>query len=132
MALDRVLCCVNSKVWIPDAFLTTIVGDCDRGKFSITRPFTYPCMLMANGNLYIEDHEGMEIPSKDVELEQVRCATCGSRVEVREIDVKAILDKLRDREIVMKERHRQRESQKVDKTQKPPTGAQPQLPDAPQ
>ncbi len=128
MALDRVLCCVNSKVWIPDAFLTTIVGDCDRGKFNITRPFTYPCMLMANGNLYIEEHEGMEIPSRDVELTQVKCATCGRTVEVREIDVKAILDKLRDREIVMKERQRQRESQKVDKSKPPSSGSVPKAP----
>ncbi|RIK63340.1 MAG: hypothetical protein DCC64_07215 [Planctomycetota bacterium] len=115
MALDRLLCCKNSKVWIPDSFLTSIVGDCDRGKFTITRPFTFPCLLLPNGNLYIEEQQGVELGSDTYDLGHVRCASCGSAVEVREIDVKAILDKLREREITMKERQRMRDSQKVPK-----------------
>ncbi|MCC6464905.1 MAG: hypothetical protein IT463_06140 [Planctomycetes bacterium] len=119
MAKDRILCCVRSKVWLPDDFLTTIVGDCDRGKFRITRPFTFPCMLMPNGNLYIEEQEGVEIPNNEFDLTQIRCATCKSEVEIREIDTREILDRLRQREITMKERKRLRESQKVDKTKQP-------------
>jgi len=118
MALDQLLCCKNSKVWIPDSFLTSIVGDCDRGKFTITRPFTFPCILLPNGNLYIEEQQGVELGTGTYDLSHVRCSTCGSVVEVREIDVKAILDKLRDREITMKERQRLRDSQKVAKDEK--------------
>lgn len=115
MAKDRILCCVKSKVWLPDEYLTTIVGDCDRGKFNITRPFTFPCMLMPNGNLYIEEQEGIEVESKQSNLNQIRCAKCDSEVEIREIDIREILDRLRQREITMKERKRLRESGKVDK-----------------
>jgi hypothetical protein len=119
VAKDRVLCCKKSKVWLPDEFLTTIVGDCDRGKFTITRPFTFPCMLMPNGNLYIEEQEGVEIENDESSLPQIKCANCGSEVEVREIDIREILDRLRQREITMKERRRMRESGKVDKAAKP-------------
>lgn len=119
MAKDRILCCVKSKVWLPDEFLTTIVGNCDRGKFSITRPFTFPCMLMPNGNLYIEEQEGIEVANEEFDLSQIRCGTCGAEVEIREIDVREILDKLRAREISMKEQKRMRESQKIDKSSGP-------------
>ena len=115
MAKDRILCCVKSKVWLPDEYLTTIVGDCDRGKFSITRPFTFPCMLMPNGNLYIEEQEGIEVENNQFDLTQIRCGNCNAEVEIREIDVREILDRLRQREITMKERKRLRESGKVDK-----------------
>ena len=116
VAKDRVLCCVKSKVWLPDEYLTTIVGDCDRGKFKITRPFTFPCMLMPNGNLYIEEQEGVEIENDESNLSQISCGNCGADVEIREIDIREILDRLRQREITMKERKRLRESGKVDKT----------------
>jgi hypothetical protein len=116
MALDRILCCVKSKVWLPDEYLTTIVGDCDRGKFRITRPFTFPCMLMPNGNLYIEEQEGVEIENNAFDLTQIRCGKCGSDVEIREIDIREILDKLRQREITMKEKRKLRESGKVPKS----------------
>ena len=116
MALDRILCCVKSKVWLPDEYLTTIVGDCDRGKFRITRPFTFPCMLMPNGNLYIEEQEGVEIENNAFDLTQIRCGKCGSDVEIREIDIREILDKLRQREISMKEKRKLRESGKVPKS----------------
>lgn len=117
MAKDRILCCKKSQVWLPDEFLTTIVGNCDRGKFRITRPFTFPCMLMPNGNLYIEEQQGVEIPSNDFDLSHIRCGTCKGEVEIREIDIREILDKLRAREISMKEKLR--ESQKLDKSGKP-------------
>lgn len=117
MALDRILCCVRSKVWLPDEYLTTIVGDCDRGKFRITRPFTFPCMLMPNGNLYIEEQEGVEIDNDAFDLTQIRCGKCESDVEVREIDIREILDKLRQREISMKEKRKLRESGKVPKSE---------------
>lgn len=117
MALDRILCCVRSKVWLPDEYLTTIVGDCDRGKFRITRPFTFPCMLMPNGNLYIEEQEGVEIENNAFDLTQIRCGKCESDVEVREIDIREILDKLRQREITMKEKRKLRESGKVPKSE---------------
>jgi hypothetical protein len=107
MAKDRILCCVKSKVWLPDEFLTTIVGDCDRGKFRVSRNFTFPCMLMANGNLYIEEQAGLEIPRSDVEVSQIRCGNCGSDIEIREIEIREILDRLRQREITMKERVRE-------------------------
>jgi len=115
VAKDRILCCVKSKVWLPDAYLTTIVGGCDRGKFQITRPFTFPCMLLPNGNLYIEEQEGVEIENDERNLSQIKCGNCGSDVEIREIDIREILDRLRQREITMKERRRLRESGKVDK-----------------
>ena len=115
MAKDRILCCVKSKVWLPDDYLTTIVGDCDRGKFRITRPFTFPCMLMPNGNLYIEEQEGVEIKKEDTDLSQIVCGNCTGPVEIREIDMREILDRLRQREITMKERRRLRESGKVEK-----------------
>ncbi len=119
MVLDQLLSCKNSKVWIPDSFLTSIVGDCDRGKFTITRPFTFPCILLPNNNLYIEEQQGVELATGAYDLNHVRCASCGSAVEVREIDVKAILDKLRSREITMKERQSMRDSQKVEKSKDP-------------
>ena len=119
VAKDRVLCCVKSKVWLPDEYLTTIVGNCDRGKFSITRPFTFPCMLMPNGNLYIEEQEGVEIENDESNLSQISCGNCGADVEIREIDIREILDRLRQREITMKERRRLRESGKVDKAANP-------------
>jgi hypothetical protein len=121
VAKDRILCCVKSKVWLPDEFLTTIVGNCDRGKFTITRPFTFPCMLMPNGNLYIEEQEGIEVDSDQFDLSQIRCSSCNSEVEIREIDIREILDRLRQREITMKERKRMRESGKVDKASGPDT-----------
>jgi hypothetical protein len=117
MSKDRILSCVRSKVWLPDEFLTTIVGDCDRGKFTVTRPFTFPCMLMPTGNLYIEEQEGVEIERDELDLSQIRCGTCGSEVEIREINVREILDRLRQQEINMKERKRLRESQKLDKSE---------------
>ena len=117
MAKDNILCCVKSQVWLPDDFLTTIVGNCDRGKFKITRPFTFPCMLMPNGNLYIEEQEGVEIANSEFDLSQIRCGTCAAEVEIREIDVREILDRLRQREITMKERKRLRESGKIEKPQ---------------
>lgn len=107
MGKDRIMCCVRSKVWLPDEFLTTIVGDCDRGKFRVTRPFTFPCMLLSNGNLYIEEQQGLEIPRANVDVSQIRCGSCGSEIEVREIEIRDILDKLRQREISMKEKVRE-------------------------
>ncbi|MDC1142407.1 hypothetical protein OAU50_04900 [Planctomycetota bacterium] len=119
MPLDRVLCCAKSKIWLPDEFLTTIVGNCDGGKFTVTRPFTFPCMLMPNGNLYIEEQDGVEIKNNEFDLKQITCGTCGGEVEIREIDVREILDGLRQREITMKEKRRLRESQKIDKSKRP-------------
>ncbi len=119
MGMDRILCCQRSKVWLPDDFLTTIVGDCDRGKFSVTRPFTFPCMLMSNGNLYIEEQEGVEIPRADIDLSQIRCGNCDGGVEIREINVREILDRLRQQDIKMKEKKRLRDSQKLDKQNQP-------------
>lgn len=128
MAKDRILSCVKSQIWLPDEFLTTIVGDCDGGKFQITRPFTFPCMLMPNGNLYIDEQEGVEVGAGEFDLSQIRCGTCGGDVEIREIDVREILDRLRQREITMKEQKRMRDSQKLHKAQGPttkPAGDQP-------
>ena len=118
MALDRILCCVKSIVWLPDEFLTTITGNCDKGEFVITQPFTFPCMLLANGNLYIEEQEGMELPRDKIDLSHIQCGGCGGEVEIREIDLRGILDKLRQREITMKQRRRERESGKIDKADK--------------
>lgn len=115
MPLDRVLCCNKSKIWLPDEYLTTIVGNCDKGKFTVTRPFTFPCMLMPNGNLYIEEQDGVEIKNLEFDLAQITCGTCGGGVEIREIDVREILAGLRQREIQMKEKRRLRESQKISK-----------------
>jgi hypothetical protein len=120
MSKDRLLSCVRSKVWLPDEYLTAIVGDCDRGKFIITRPFTFPCMLMPNGDLYIEEQEGVEIGRDEFDLTQIRCGTCGSEVEIREIDIREILDRLRQQEIHMKERQRQRDSHKLQRPTTPP------------
>ncbi len=119
MPLDRVLCCTKSKIWLPDEFLTTIVGNCDKGNFSVTRPFTFPCMLMPNGNLYIEEQDGVEIKSHEFDLAQITCGSCGGDVEIREIDVREILGGLRQREITMKEKRRARESKKLDKSELP-------------
>lgn len=113
--MDSILCCKRSKVWLPDEYLTTIVGDCDRGKFKITRPFTFPCMLMPSGNLYIEEQEGLEIERAELDLSQILCGNCGGQVEIREIDMREILDRLRQQEISMKERRKMRDSQKQPK-----------------
>jgi hypothetical protein len=115
MGMDRILCCTSSKVWLPDEYLTTIVGDCDRGKFRVTRQFTFPCMLMSNGNLYIEEQEGTEIPRGEIDLSQIRCGNCGLGVEIREIDIRVILDRLRQQEIDMKEKKRKRDSRQFTK-----------------
>ncbi len=115
MSKDSILCCKRSKVWLPDEYLTTIVGDCDRGKFKVTRPFTFPCMLMPNGNLYIEEQEGVEIEFANIDLAQIKCGSCTGEVEIRQIDMREILDRLRQQEISMKERRRQRDSAKQPK-----------------
>lgn len=115
MALDRVLCCKKSKIWLPDEFLTTIVGDCDRGKFLIKRTYELPAAVMPNGHLYIEEQDGHEVTKEEFDLTQVTCAKCNGEVEFREIDIRETLDKLRQREITMKERQRERESRKLDK-----------------
>jgi len=115
MSEDTVLCCKKSKVWLPDEFLTTIVGDCDRGKFEFTRTVCHPSVVLPNGNLYIEEQDGVEIPNREYHLEQLRCGGCGGEVEVREVDVRAILDNLRQREINMKKARRERESQRAAK-----------------
>ena len=41
--LAKLLRCKKGKVWIPDGYLTNIVGFCDRGRFVITKTFTLPC-----------------------------------------------------------------------------------------
>ena len=88
----------------------------------ITQPFTVPCMLLANGNLYIEEQEGMELPRDKIDLSHIKCGGCGGEVEIREIDLRGILDKLRQREITMKQTRRERESGKIDKSGKQEPG----------
>ncbi len=109
---DDILCCKKGRIWVPDKFLTTIHDNCSKGQFVITRSFTFPCSLLANGNIYIEEQEGMQLPICEIEgdgvqVSEMRCGTCGGEVEIRKADIKAILHQLRQSEITMKERSRE-------------------------
>ncbi len=107
---DRILACQRGKVWLPDEYLTTVADNCSRGRFLVTRAFTFPCTLLPTGNIFIDEQEGVELPisvrdeqSDGVRLGDIRCATCGGEVEIRSIELKVILDELRSREIRMKQ-----------------------------
>jgi len=127
---SQVLCCKRGKVWVPDGFLTTVFDNCSKGQFVVSRTFSFPCVLLSNGNVFIEEQQGVELPidlsnveqptpskpqaqnASSVKLSEIRCGTCGGEVEIRNIDMKAILDKLRATEITMK--HKARDSRKMD------------------
>lgn len=98
----RMLRCKKVKSWLPDEYLTSIVGFCDRGRFTITKEFVLPCTLMNSGQLYIEGFENAILDEADFHAPMMRCANCGGEVEMVEVDPQQILDKLRSREVDMK------------------------------
>ena len=98
----KLLRCKKSMGWLPDEYLTSIVGFCDRGRFTITKEFTLPCTLMNNGVLFIEGFENEELGDTDFNIGMVRCANCGGEVELVEANADEILDKIRSREVDMK------------------------------
>ncbi len=116
MTAVKLLRCKKSRGWLPDEYLTSIVGFCDRGRVKITREFTRPCTLMNSGRLFIEGFENEEIDEVGADLDKVRCANCGGDVELVEADPEEILDRIREREVDMKreshERERERERER--------------------
>ncbi|MGE0431543.1 MAG: hypothetical protein AB7K09_23190 [Planctomycetota bacterium] len=107
----KLLRCKKSRGWLPDEYLTSIVGFCDRGRFAITKEFTLPCTLMNNGVLFIEGFENEELGEGDFRLSMVRCANCGGEVELIEADPEEILDKIRRREVDMKRQSSERRAE---------------------
>ena len=105
----KLLRCKKSKVWIPDDYLTNIVGFCDRGRFVITRTFTLPCVLMNDGNLYIEGFDKEIIDNDEFDVNAIRCGNCGGEIEVVEVDPDEILNNLRSRELNMKKARKKRQ-----------------------
>ncbi len=100
--LVKMLRCKKIKSWLPDEYLTSIVGFCDRGRFTITKQFTLPCTMMNTGKLYIEGFEDDVLEPHDFDASMLRCANCGGEIEQVEVDSQKILDGLRSREVDMK------------------------------
>jgi hypothetical protein len=87
--------------WLPNEYLTEIVGFCDRGFFKISKEFTFPCIYTPMGNLLIDAIENMEIEEGDFDLSQIRCGNCGGEVEFVEVDDEEKLNKIRSKEVDM-------------------------------
>jgi hypothetical protein len=94
--------CKKSRGWLPNEYLTEIVGFCDKGFFKIRKGFEFPCTYTPLGNLLIDAIENLEIDEEDYELSMLRCGNCGGEVEfVDEVDPDEILDKIRSKEVDM-------------------------------
>lgn len=97
--IRKMLKCKKSMGWLPNEYLTEIVGFCDRGFFKITREFTFPCIFTPGGSLLIDAIENMEI--EDYDVDQIRCGNCGGPVEFVEVDDEEILTRIRSKEVDM-------------------------------
>ncbi len=97
----RLLRCKKSRGWLPNQYLTEIVGFCDKGFFKITKEFTFPCSYTPQGKLFIDAIENMEIDEDSYDLDMLRCGNCGGAVEFVEVDADEILDRIRSKEVDM-------------------------------
>ena len=61
----RVLRCKKSRGWLPNQYLTEIVGFCDKGFFKIKKEFSFPCTYTPAGILLIDAIENLEIDEED-------------------------------------------------------------------
>ena len=98
----RLLRCKKSRGWLPNEYLTEIVGFCDKGFFKITKTFTFPCTYTPMGQLLIDAIENLEIGEEDYAIDMLRCGNCGGEVEFTEVDADEILDKIRSKEVDMR------------------------------
>ncbi|MHC5039772.1 MAG: hypothetical protein ACYTHM_20905 [Planctomycetota bacterium] len=114
----QLLRCKKSRGWLPNEYLTEIVGFCDKGFFRITREFTFPCTYTPHGNLLIDAIENLGIEESEYDLTMIRCGNCGGEVEFTEVDPDNILDRIRSKEVDMnvalheKTRRREKEGKK--------------------
>jgi len=99
--IRRQLRCKKSRGWLPNEYLTEIVGFCDKGFFRITKEFTFPCTYTPMGQLLIDSIENLEIDEAEYDLSMIRCGNCGEEVEFVEVDADEILDKIRSKEVDM-------------------------------
>ncbi len=113
--IAKLLRCKKGKIWIPDGYLTNIVGFCDRGRFSITKTFTLPCVLMNDGNLYIEGFDQETVNREEIDLDKIRCGNCNGEVELVEVDPDEMLKTLRQRELKMKKASKKKREEEKDK-----------------
>jgi hypothetical protein len=97
----KLLRCKKSRGWLPNEYLTEIVGFCDRGFFKIRKEFSFPCTYTPAGNLLIDAIENLEIDETDYDLSMLRCGNCGGEVEFVVEDADGILDKIRSKEVDM-------------------------------
>ncbi len=111
--IRKMLKCKKSRGWLPNEYLTEIVGFCDRGFFKITKEFTFPCIYTPKANLLIDAIENMEIEPGNFSLGQIRCGNCGGEVEFVEVDDEEILKRIRSKEVDMNVALRKKECEKA-------------------
>jgi len=97
----RTLRCKRSKGWLPNLYLTEIVGFCDRGFFKIKKEFSFPCTYTPGGQLIIDSIENMALDESTYDIGQIRCGNCGGDVEFVEVDADEILNRIRTKEVDM-------------------------------
>lgn len=97
----RQLRCKKSRGWLPNPYLTEIVGFCDKGFFKIKKEFSFPCTYTPGGKLLIDSIENMVLEESSYETAQIRCGNCGGEVEFVEVDADEILNKIRTKEVDM-------------------------------
>ena len=97
----RLLRCKKSRGWLPNEYLTEIVGFCDKGFFRIRKEFTFPCTYTPTGQLLIDAIENLQIGEEEYDLSMIRCGNCGGEVEFVEEDADQILDRIRSKEVDM-------------------------------
>lgn len=122
--MPKLIRCKKSLIWLPDEYLTSIVGSCDRGRFTITRRLEMPAQITGDGRLYMElEHLDQEPLALDetLPLEDIACAKCSGPVEMIEVNPHEILEKIRNRELDMKRAATERESRRQSQTPPPAT-----------
>jgi hypothetical protein len=97
----RTLRCKRSKGWLPNPYLTEIVGFCDRGFFKIKKEFSFPCTYTPGGQLIIDAIENMALDESTYDIGQIRCGNCGGEVEFVEVDADEILNRIRSKDVDM-------------------------------
>ncbi|MBI4568864.1 MAG: hypothetical protein HY719_10755 [Planctomycetes bacterium] len=121
----RKIRCEKSVAWIPNEFLTSVVGNCDKGHFVIKREFTFKGTFTDTGDFLIEGAENILVPGAEVAVTQLVCSRCGRGVKDIEIDETELLHTLRSREVDMLRRARKDEREGEN-----PAGAPPPVPGA--
>jgi hypothetical protein len=97
----KLLRCKKSRGWLPNPYLTEIVGFCDKGFFKIRKEFAFPCTYTPGGRLLIDAIENMVLDESTYDITQIRCGNCGGEVEFVDVDADEILNRIRSKEVDM-------------------------------